>query len=222
MKHVTTSFFGPFGQAWKTRSWKFQSLFTALSIAVILAILTRFLDAIEGRSGVVLADPVLHLFPPVDLTWVTFLIIYSCVLTCVFTLIRSPQHLLLALQAYGAMVVFRMVAMAITPLDPPPDMLALKDPFVEFFGTGRTLTRDLFFSGHTATIFVLSLVSPYRFAKRMYALSTALVAICVLLQHVHYTVDVLAAPFFAYGSVQLVHWVRAMVGLPVPSSSSSE
>jgi hypothetical protein len=212
--------FPQFAQEWKTRSFISQSLFTLLYIGCILTILPRFLDAIEHRQGVILADPVLRLLPPVDLTWLTFLLIYVSILTCVLILVRSPQHLLLALQAYGTMVVFRMLAMAITPLDPPPDMLALKDPFVEFFGTGRTLTRDLFFSGHTATIFVLSLVSPYRFAKRMYALSTALVAICVLLQHVHYTVDVLAAPFFAFGSVQLVHWFRAKVGIPVPPSSS--
>lgn len=215
------SFFSQFGQEWKTRSFKYQSLLTLLYIACVLMTLTRFLDAIEHRPGVVLADPVLSLFPPVDLTWLTFLIIYSSVLTCVLLLLKSPQHLLLALQAYGTMVIFRMVAMAITPFDPPPDMLALKDPFVEFFGTGRTLTRDLFFSGHTATIFVLSLVSPFRSAKRLYALSTALVAVCVLLQHVHYTVDVLAAPFFAFGSVEVVRWFRLKIGIPVPSSGVS-
>jgi hypothetical protein len=33
---------------------------------------------------------------------------------------------------------------------------------------------------------------------------TALVAICVLWQHVHYTVDVLVAPFFAIASRELV------------------
>jgi hypothetical protein len=37
-----------------------------------------------------------------------------------------------------------------------------------------------------------------------FLLATAGVAGCVLAQHVHYTVDVFAAPFFTYGS-----WVLA-------------
>jgi hypothetical protein len=36
------------------------------------------------------------------------------------------------------------------------------------------------------------------------AVCTVLVAVCVLWQHVHYTVDVLVAPFFAYASRELV------------------
>jgi membrane-associated phospholipid phosphatase len=82
-------------------------------------------------------------------------------------------------------------------------MILLNDPFVQFFGSGDVLTKDLFFSGHTATLFLLFLISEKKYLKIIFLLCTILVGIAVLLQHVHYTIDVLAAPFFAYASYKL-------------------
>jgi membrane-associated phospholipid phosphatase len=101
------------------------------------------------------------------------------------------------------MVIFRMIAMYLLPLDPPPAMIPLQDPMVEFFGTGKLLTRDLFFSGHTSTLFLLFLVTPRGILKSLFLGCTILVAVAVLVQHVHYTIDVFAAPFFAYAAVKL-------------------
>ncbi|MCK7522598.1 MAG: hypothetical protein MZV64_35395 [Ignavibacteriales bacterium] len=77
-------------------------------------------------------------------------------------------------------------------------MIILNDPFVELFGTGQTLTKDLFFSGHTATLFIF--ISCFRKENYQdnFLTSTIAVAIAVLLQHVHYTIDVFAAVFFTY------------------------
>ena len=66
------------------------------------------------------------------------------------------------------MVVVRMCAMYMLPLDPPVNMIILNDPLVEFFGTGQTLTKDLFFSGHTATLFILFLVSEKKIYKTIF------------------------------------------------------
>jgi membrane-associated phospholipid phosphatase len=88
-------------------------------------------------------------------------------------------------------------------------MVALKDPFVEAFGEQRTLTRDLFFSGHTATLLVVALSAPTPWMRRAAFVATALVAAGVLVQHAHYTVDVVAAPFFAYAAWRAA---TAMVG----------
>jgi hypothetical protein len=51
---------------------------------------------------------------------------------------------------------------------------------------------------------MLTLLAPGRASRRFFAVCTALVAVCVLWQHVHYTVDVLVAPFFAFASRELV------------------
>ncbi len=56
------------------------------------------------------------------------------------------------------MVVVRIVQ-CIASFRAAANMIILNDPLVEFFGTGQTLTKDLFFSGHTATLLILFLVS---------------------------------------------------------------
>ena len=92
----------------------------------------------------------------------------------------------------------RMTMMWALPLDPPITMIPLIDPVVSAVTSGGApLTRDLFYSGHVGTLVVLSMVVPQRWARRALAILTTLVGIAVILQHVHYTVDVLVAPFVA-------------------------
>jgi membrane-associated phospholipid phosphatase len=101
-----------------------------------------------------------------------------------------------------------MIAMYSLPFDPPSSMIPLKDPFVQLFGTGKLLTRDLFFSGHTATLFLLFLVVDKKPYKQLFLFLTVLVAVSVILQHVHYFIDVLAAPFFTFGCFIIVKSIR--------------
>jgi hypothetical protein len=168
-----------------------------------LATLARFLDRTEGRPGVVLPDPVLSLLPPRDLTWLIFGLIYLGIFFGVARLGAEPRRLVVALQAYVVMVLFRIAAMGVTPLEAPPGMIPLPDPLVRLFGPGKLLTKDLFFSGHTSTLFLLFLAVPGRRSKALFLFCTAAVAVCVLWQHVHYTIDVLVAPLFSYASFRL-------------------
>lgn len=171
---------------------------TVVLLAHILFSFTNFLNFVEERPGVVFTDPVLILFDPVDLTWLTFALIYISLLTAVVSFSLKPERLLFAFQLYTLMVCVRIAAMYLLPLEPPATLIVLNDPFVEFFGTGQTLTKDLFFSGHTATLFIFFLLEEKKFLKLIFLVCTISVAITVLLQHVHYTVDVFAAVFFTY------------------------
>jgi membrane-associated phospholipid phosphatase len=82
-------------------------------------------------------------------------------------------------------------------------MIALEDPFVEFFGGGKTLTKDLFFSGHTATSFIFYLTSVNKKIKMLFLILTVIMALSVLLMHVHYTVDVVVAPLASFTSYRI-------------------
>jgi hypothetical protein len=166
--------------------------------------MARFLTWVERRPGVLLPDPVLALVPAKDVTWLTFGLVYVGIVTTVVVLLPYPRRLVAGAQAYAVMVLLRMAVMSVTPLDAPPGMIALRDPLVQIVGTGEVITKDLFFSGHTATLALLTLLAPGRALRRFFLVGTALVAVCVLWQHVHYTVDVLVAPFFAFASQQLV------------------
>ena len=175
-----------------------ELIISLILLAIVLTSLANFLNHVEARPGVLLPDPLLNLFKPIDLTWLIFALIYISLVVAIATLSKNPKRLLFAVQLYTLMVAVRIAAMYLLPLEPPATMIILNDPFVEFFGTGQTLTKDLFFSGHTATLLILFLVSEKKTIKTVFLISTIVVAIAVLLQHVHYTIDVFAAVFFTY------------------------
>ncbi|HVO72451.1 MAG TPA: phosphatase PAP2-related protein, partial [Ignavibacteriaceae bacterium] len=154
--------------------------------------------------GAVLNDPLLSIFLPVDLTWPIFVLIYGCLILALISFVRNPFLFIYAIQSYSLLIFFRITAMFTAPLNPPSGMIALKDPLVEFFGTGLLLTKDLFFSGHTALLFLFFLVEKSKVLKIIFLASSVIVGICLLLQHVHYSLDVFAAPFFAYAAFRIV------------------
>ncbi len=196
-------------EEWKDRSFRLELLLTPVALVAVLAVLARFLSWVERRPGVILPDPILSAIAPRDLTWITFALVYASILTTVVLLVPRPRRLLLGMQAYVLMMLLRMAVMSVTPLAAPPGMLALEDPFVQILGTGQVLTKDLFFSGHTSTTFLLALFASGRASRAFLLACTVAVAACVLWQHVHYTVDVLAAPPFAYAAYALVSRRRA-------------
>lgn len=183
---------------------RFELISTLILLSVVLFSLTRFLIFIESRNGFSFEDPLLKLFEPIDLTWLTFTLIYGSIITAIFYLISKPEKLLFTIQLYTLMVVVRIIAMWLLPLNPPEKMIILVDPFVEFFGTGKTLTKDLFFSGHTATLFILFLTTDSKYLKLFFLICTIGVAISVLLQHVHYSIDVFAAVIITYACYSIL------------------
>lgn len=199
-------------RTWKTflirRHHKKELLFTFLILALILISFVQFLNHIELRAGETFHDPLLNIFPAIDLTWLIFSIIYISLIIAIITLARDPANLLTAIQAYIVLTLFRSLALFLLPLNPPPGMILLNDPFVQMFGHGDVLTKDLFFSGHTSTLFLLFLTSKGKVLKGIFLSCAIIVGISVLLQHVHYSIDVFCAPFFSYGSVKLAQLIK--------------
>jgi hypothetical protein len=197
-------------QEWKTylsiQSFRIQFIFSFAGLVLLLVGLSRFLIFIENRNGSILNDPILALFSPHDFTWLIFTIIYFSVIVTLFYLLDKPVQVLKGLQIYSLMIIFRIIAMYLIPLDPPSLMIELNDPLVEIIGgTGKTLTKDLFFSGHTATLFILYLVVEKKgFLKNFLLASTLIIASLVLLQHIHYSIDVFTAFFISYTCFKIV------------------
>ncbi|MDZ7625384.1 MAG: phosphatase PAP2-related protein [Ignavibacteriaceae bacterium] len=181
-----------------------EFIITAVIVTAVIIAFSHFLQFIEQREGVVLNDPLLNAFNPIDLTWLTFVLIYLSLIIFVVTTFNKPDKLLIAFQAYGLMLIFRTIAMYLTPFEAPETILVLNDPFVQFFAKGDILTKDLFFSGHTGTLFLVFLLAENKTLKTIFLILTLLVGTAVLLQHVHYSVDVFVAPFVAYGAYRII------------------
>ena len=107
-------------EAWRDRRFRARLALVLPALVAALALLARFLEWNEARTGAVLSDPVLALLAPRDLTWLTFSLIYLGLAFGVARLAREPRALLLALSAYVLMVLFRIAAMGMAPLEAPP------------------------------------------------------------------------------------------------------
>ena len=190
--------------AWQDGFFRAQCAFTLPLLLLVLYSLSNFLDVIEKRPGVVLPDPILSLFEAYDVTWLTFTVIYGALILGLATLSYHPPQLLLAIQAYIILVIIRIGMMYAVPLDAPQGIIPLKDPFVQFLGTGTVLTKDLFFSGHTSTLMLLFLTAKRRDLRIIFLVGAVIVGVGLVWQHVHYVVDVLVAPFFSYLSYRVV------------------
>lgn len=190
--------------AWSTAAFRVQVVIIVPLLIIALSLFSHFLEWIETRSGVVLQDPIVAATSPHEFTWPIFILIYAGLVIGLVTLSERPWRLLIALQSYVLMLCLRFTAMYLTPLDPPVGIIPLADPFVQFVGSGAVPTKDLFFSGHTAALLLLSFTAVRRRLKAFFAIAALIVGVLIVWQHVHYAVDVLMAPFVAYTSYRIV------------------
>ncbi len=191
-------------EAWKRPGFKLQFTISLVMLVLTLHAFTRFLVWVEGREGVTLDDPILRLIEPKDSTWMTFAVIYLALVVAIGHLLKRPYDLLVAMQSYILMVGVRAAMMFLAPFNPAEGLIVLRDPLVQLAGDGTAPTKDLFFSGHTATMFLLFLTIRQRALKGAYLFFTILVAVFVVWQHVHYVIDVAVAPFVAYACYRVV------------------
>lgn len=217
--------------AWRGRGPIIELAATVIPLAIILTIFSRFILFVESRPGVRIPDPILAGIPPRDLTVPIFVLIYGGIVLAIISLARHPRELVVTLRAYALLLVVRMAAMYVIPLEPPAGMITLIDPIYSV-GPGTILTKDLFFSGHTATMFLLTLTARGARMRNIFLLATVAMAVLLLAQHCHYSIDVLAAPFFAYTCYRLSlmasgapamarRWIRRRSPSPEPTSGSA-
>jgi hypothetical protein len=194
-------------EGWKI-CWKEDHRFRIRFIVTILVLLSVavsinfFFLFIEERKGYDFSDPLLNAFLPYALSLYTFLLIYSAILFTLSNLINKPRILLKAFQALAILMIIRMLVLYFVPLEAPKIMIPLQDPFIEKFFYGQTrITKDLFFSGHVSILCLTIFYIP-RYKVAMVFITLAVAAL-ILLQHVHYSIDVIAAPFFSWISYKL-------------------
>lgn len=81
-------------------------------------------------------------------------------------------------------------------------------------GARLALSKDLFFSGHTATTFLLLLyVWPFPRLRWPMLMGHALVVASVFLAHLHYTIDVIGAYAITFSLYAVREWAPARAGV---------
>ncbi|HEX8505005.1 MAG TPA: phosphatase PAP2-related protein [Hymenobacter sp.] len=191
--------------AWARPGYRARLGLVLLLLVGLLPIVPGFYHFVQSRPGHTLPDPLLDLLPVHDVSALTFALIYGAIIGTLIYLLPRPQHLLRALWAYYLLQLLRMVTLWLLPLDPPAALVTLHDPVMDriFAVTTEPIVRDLFFSGHTATMVLLMLAGRGRRWRWVLGLMAVAVGLLVLVQRVHYSYDVLAAPFFGWLAYEL-------------------
>jgi hypothetical protein len=189
------------------------SLLLIISLALsTVYISTKWLVYNESRISAPLNDWVLSSFSPIDLNTPVFFITQIALLIGLTTSAILPYHLIKTLLSIILIAILRIIAMYLVPLEPPNDIIPLRDPFMEdIFYSGKVLMKDLFFSGHTSSLLLLSLTTPLRKVRIYLLISAGVVASMLMLQHVHYTIDIIAAPFFTLLAITIADTIMKYI-----------
>lgn len=187
---------------WQEKRNRTVLINSAAFLSVVLFCFLHFLTFIEGCKGYIFNDPILNLFAPIDLSLPTFIITYSFVLSGIIITFRIPGLFVKLVQGYAILTLFRIISLYSITLEPPAAIIPLQDIFLQStFYSGRVNLKDLFFSGHTAILFLFAFDFKNRLLKRLFIFAGIVIGILLMLQHVHFSVDVFAAPAFAYFTI---------------------
>lgn len=180
------------------RNNSYAMMFVIICFVLCATLFNYVLVIIENNQGIIFEDPLFKFYNAIDLSPYIFLMTYGSLFSFMFLNRLNPKNYYLFIKAYVLLLLFRSISVFLLPLACCEDAIPLNDPILNgvFYPNGYSC-RDLFFSGHAATIFLMNLFSENKNHKLYFGLLTALVSIGVLLQKVHYSIDVLAAPVFA-------------------------
>jgi hypothetical protein len=174
-------------------------IITFALLAILLFGFAVFLQYNEQRTGIRIADPLHALIPSSGNSVLIFVITYLSSLAGLVLCGNDPFLFIRLFQAYIILTLMRICTLYICALEPPTGMIPLNDPFLEMsFYDGAALRRDLFFSGHTATLCLFVFLLKEKWLRTGFAIITTVVGLLLIIQRVHYTIDVAAAPFFAW------------------------
>jgi len=163
-----------------------------------------FFDIVQEQHGWSPYDPVLSVLPPMDVSNFIFSTLYIFTVITVFNIVPYPLQFLHGLLAYALITTIRFATMFFISLEPPQGLVELKDPVLSiFFYRHTVITKDLFFSGHASTLFLFFFLARQTWLRIVLLAASIFLSILLLMQHIHYTYDVVAAPLFAFIVVKL-------------------
>lgn len=144
-------------------------------------------------------DIFLDNLPTVDLD---FIIVQGSLIVILFggvLLALKPRYLLFALKAVPIFIVVRAFFISLTHIGIYPRQLVFDESIGSGLYNALNFQGNFFFSGHTGLPFLMALIFWRDKFWRWFFLSiSVLFGTSALLAHVHYSIDVFAAPLMTY------------------------
>ncbi|HUC01851.1 MAG TPA: hypothetical protein VMA75_03020 [Candidatus Paceibacterota bacterium] len=189
-----------------------RSLINGLILLALAVIFQYYASAYVNRvPSNSVADLFLSVLPVVNLNFIIVEGALIAILASILLILAKPQYLLFTLKAAAIFIATRAVFISVTHIGIYPGQVG-PDPtgFFDHIYTGLGLEAGFFFSGHTGLPFLMALIMwDEKFWRYAYLVISIVFGIAVLFAHVHYTMDVLAAPYMAYGIYKMSQYFFA-------------
>lgn len=198
-------------EAFSNKRFRLHFIFSLIGLVAFAATLPYFFNNILlHKPGPQIDDPVLNFFQPRDWSNAIFVVLYFSTVIFLILNIRKPSTVLLTLQAYVTVNFLRMCSLYLFTLEAPEGTIPLSDPFLSTFVYGQPVyVKDLFFSGHVSTLFIIFLIERNRLFKGILLVATVLVGIMLAWQRVHYSLDIIAAPVITWIVIRFYTWFNS-------------
>jgi len=180
-------------------------------------------EYVEARKGILLHDVLLEWFPSFDFSVWVFLCLYGSLSLVVLTHLNDPKTIWRIIEMHFLIAVVRQVCILLIALEPPTGLIILRDVFLEntVYPRQSPLTKDLFFSGHVASVYLYYLVAKVRWVKKNMVISVIAMVFMILSMRVHYTYDVCGAFLFTFLLYKAPVWWRNYRNVPKVAPSVS-
>lgn len=205
------------------RENRYATVFNILFFILALGGHIHYLKIFENRHGFVIFDPIHNLIPSVDLSGPIFLLTWGAVLLVLQFVIPRPLILFQGLMSFSIMFIARTITIYYVPLEAPQHLIPLIDPVASIFlhGDSTFVKKDLFFSGHTAALVLLIFIVEDKRIKNLLTICAVIVPAMIVIQQVHYTIDVVAAPVAAFLSFKLAGFIATSVLIRTDNNTES-
>ena len=202
----TTSIKEIWKKTWRAARTRHQIIIGTSIMLSIVYVLPFFFKHIEKRQGILLHDWVLAAVPAHNVSVLIFSFIWGMVVLIFIRALYSPQIYINYCWTLIFVSLARLACISMVALEPPTGLIPLTDPLTGVFYGQALITKDLFFSGHTATLVLIFLCLEKRNDKIIGMISIICVAVLLVIQHIHYTIDILAAPLITYLCFRLTRY----------------
>ncbi len=185
----------------KERKWSLSMGILLIVIAVVVQIFAGRYSARQAAGAPAVGDLLLSHLPVLSVDFIIVIVAMAFWFFSSLLLVYRPNYLLFGIKAIAFFIILRAFFMDLTHIGLYPDAAS---PGIHNFGWGFyhdiTFQGNFFFSGHVGFPFLMALIFWNRNGwRRFFIVASIFFGAAVLLAHVHYSIDVFAAPFMAYG-----------------------